>query len=203
MTAYAEETSVQDLERTWMNEAIDLATESVRNGGGPFGALIARGGEIVAIGNNNVTSHLDPTAHGEVSAIRAACQKLGSFSLEGCVLVTSCEPCPMCLSSALWARVDRVVYAADRHDALALAPRSGPEVLVVDAERDARQPIVAHPELPPERLGLVRREEHEVVHRPVGEAVDRLPHRPEPVQVATQPARDDHQRRATDAANTH
>lgn len=117
MTAYPREASVQEIERTWMDEAIGLATESVRNGGGPFGALIAKDGEIVAIGNNKVTSHLDPTAHGEVSAIRAACQKLGTFSLEGCVLVTSCEPCPMCLSSALWARVDRIIFAADRDDA--------------------------------------------------------------------------------------
>ncbi|MBW1602379.1 nucleoside deaminase [Streptomyces sp. JJ66] len=117
MTANTEEASVQDVERAWMEEAIGLATTSVKNGGGPFGALIAKGGEIVAIGNNKVTSNLDPTAHGEVSAIRAACEKLGTFSLEGCVLVTSCEPCPMCLSSALWARVDRIVFAADRDDA--------------------------------------------------------------------------------------
>lgn len=117
MTAHIEENTVQDLERVWMEEAISLATNSVLNGGGPFGALIAKGGEIVAIGNNQVTSNLDPTAHGEVSAIRAACQKLGTFSLEGCVLVTSCEPCPMCLSSALWARVDRVLFSADRDDA--------------------------------------------------------------------------------------
>lgn len=117
MTAHTQEKSMQELERTWLDEAIGLATTSVKNGGGPFGALIAKDGEIVAIGNNNVTSHLDPTAHGEVTAIRAACQKLGTFSLEGCVLVTSCEPCPMCLSSALWARVDRIIFAADRDDA--------------------------------------------------------------------------------------
>lgn len=117
MTAYTQEVSIQELERTWMEEAIGLATASVENGGGPFGALIVKDGEIVAIGNNKVTSNLDPTAHGEVSAIRAGCQKLGTFSLEGCVLVTSCEPCPMCLSSALWARVDRIIFAADRDDA--------------------------------------------------------------------------------------
>lgn len=117
MTTHAQETSVEELEQAWMNEAIRLATTSVSNGGGPFGALIARGSEVVAIGNNQVTATLDPTAHAEVSAMRAACKQLGSFSLEGCVLVTSCEPCPMCLSSALWARVDRIVYAADRDDA--------------------------------------------------------------------------------------
>ncbi|MFI0978406.1 nucleoside deaminase [Streptomyces sp. NPDC021093] len=100
-----------------MDEAIRLATTSVQNGGGPFGALVAKDGEIVAIGNNQVTANLDPTAHAEVSAMRAACQKLNTFSLEGCVLITSCEPCPMCLSSALWARVDRIVFAADRDDA--------------------------------------------------------------------------------------
>ncbi|MFP1626391.1 nucleoside deaminase [Streptomyces sp. 5K101] len=117
MTAHTQEVSAQELELAWINEAIRLATDSVRNGGGPFGALIARGGEVVAIGNNQVTANLDPTAHAEVSAIRAACKELGTFSLAGCVLITSCEPCPMCLSSALWARVDRIVYAADRDDA--------------------------------------------------------------------------------------
>lgn len=117
MTAHAQETSIQELERAWMEEAIRLATNSVTNGGGPFGALVAKDGEAVAIGNNQVTATLDPTAHAEVSAMRAACKQLDTFSLEGCVLITSCEPCPMCLSSALWARVDRIVYAADRHDA--------------------------------------------------------------------------------------
>ncbi|HEY9369853.1 nucleoside deaminase [Streptomyces sp.] len=117
MTAHTQEASVQEFERAWMEEAISLATNSVANGGGPFGALVAKGGEVVAIGNNQVTASLDPTAHAEVSAMRAACKELNTFSLEGCVLVTSCEPCPMCLSSALWARVDRLVFAADRHDA--------------------------------------------------------------------------------------
>ncbi|RDI50158.1 nucleoside deaminase [Nocardia mexicana] len=117
MTAHTREVDIQELERAWMDEAIKVATNSVANGGGPFGSLVARGGEIVAIGHNQVTANLDPTAHGEVSAMRAACQELGTFSLEGCVLITSCEPCPMCLSSALWARVDRILYSADRHDA--------------------------------------------------------------------------------------
>ncbi|MGW4158744.1 nucleoside deaminase [Streptomyces sp. NPDC004788] len=117
MSAHTLETSTQELERTWLDKAIELATTSVANGGGPFGALIAKDGEIVALGNNKVTSNLDPTAHAEVTAIRNACQALNTFSLEGCVLVTSCEPCPMCLSSALWARVDRIIFAADRDDA--------------------------------------------------------------------------------------
>lgn len=119
MTAQTQETSVPEFERAWMAEAITLATKSVANGGGPFGALIAKGDEIVALGNNQVTANLDPTAHAEVSAIRAACKQLDTFSLDGYVLVTSCEPCPMCLTSALWARIDRIVFSADRHDAAA------------------------------------------------------------------------------------
>lgn len=98
---------------------IDLATTNVGNGGGPFGAMIVRDGEVIATGVNQVTPTLDPTAHAEVVAIRAACQALGDFKLVGCTLISSCEPCPLCLSAALWARVDRVVYAADRHDAAA------------------------------------------------------------------------------------
>lgn len=101
----------------WLTRAIELATENVANGGGPFGAVIVRGGEIVAEGQNRVTANLDPTAHAEVVAIRAACQVAQDFSLVGATLYTSCEPCPLCLSAALWARVDRVVFAADRDDA--------------------------------------------------------------------------------------
>ena len=103
----------------WIERSIQLAVENVANGGGPFGALIVRNGELVAEGQNRVTATLDPTAHAEVVAIRAACQVAKSFSLEGATLYTSCEPCPLCLSAALWARVDRVVFAADRHDAAA------------------------------------------------------------------------------------
>jgi len=102
---------------TWLARAIELAVENVANGGGPFGAVIVRGDELVAEGQNRVTANLDPTAHAEVTAIRAACQAVGDFSLAGMTLYTSCEPCPLCLSASLWARVDRVVYAADRHDA--------------------------------------------------------------------------------------
>lgn len=112
------ETSQQP-ERAWLDEAVRLATDSVASGGGPFGALVARGGEVIATGTNLVTVTPDPTAHGEVVAIRRACERLGDFRLDGCVLVTSCEPCPLCLAASLWARVDRVVYGADRHDAAA------------------------------------------------------------------------------------
>lgn len=101
----------------FLARAIELATENVANGGGPFGALIVRGGRVLAEGQNRVTATLDPTAHAEVTAIRAACQAVKDFSLVGATLYTSCEPCPLCLSAALWARVDRVVFAANRDDA--------------------------------------------------------------------------------------
>lgn len=107
------------VETAWLDMAVDLAVRNVAEGGGPFGALIVRGGVVVATGQNRVTRDLDPTAHAEVQAIRAACRKLGSFSLAGCELYTSCEPCPLCASAALWSRVDRVIFAADRHDAAA------------------------------------------------------------------------------------
>ena len=101
----------------WLNAAIDLAVRNVAAGGGPFGAVVVAGDRVVAHGQNRVTRDLDPTAHAEVVAIRAACAELGDFSLAGCTLYTSCEPCPLCLSAALWARLDRIVYAADRDDA--------------------------------------------------------------------------------------
>jgi len=101
----------------WLARAIALATENVAAGGGPFGAIIVRDGDLVAEGQNRVTANLDPTAHAEVMAIRAACQATGDFSLAGMTLYTSCEPCPLCLSASLWARLDRVVFAADRDDA--------------------------------------------------------------------------------------
>src|SRR5438874_2765446 len=109
---------VQSDLRPWLDRAVDLATDNVAEGGGPFGAVIIRGeSELISVGVNRVTRDLDPTAHAEVVAIREACRKLGDFKLDGCVLVTSCEPCPLCLAAALWARVDRVVFAADRYDA--------------------------------------------------------------------------------------
>lgn len=101
----------------WLARAVELAVENVAEGGGPFGAVIVRGDELLATGQNRVTRDNDPTAHAEVQAIRAACRDLGDFSLAGCELFTSCEPCPLCVSASLWARLDRVVYAADRDDA--------------------------------------------------------------------------------------
>lgn len=100
-----------------MREAIRLSVENVKNGGGPFGAVIARNGEIVATGVNRVTPLHDPTAHAEVSAIRAACNKLGTFDLSGCEIFTSCEPCPMCLGAIYWAHLDRIYYGNNQRDA--------------------------------------------------------------------------------------
>jgi len=102
----------------FLRRAIALATVNVVSGtGGPFGAVIVRDGQIVGEGVNTVTAAHDPTAHGEVNAIRAACKTLGSFSLAGCQLYTSCEPCPMCLAAAYWARIDAIYYGANAADA--------------------------------------------------------------------------------------
>jgi tRNA(Arg) A34 adenosine deaminase TadA len=104
-----------------MARAVALSAEKMRAGrGGPFGAVIARDGEIIAEGSNQVTSGNDPTAHAEVVAIREACRRLGTFSLQGCEMYTSCEPCPMCLGAIYWARLDRVYYANTRNDAAAI-----------------------------------------------------------------------------------
>jgi guanine deaminase len=103
---------------TFMQEAIRLSLEMMRAGkGGPFGAVVARDGEIIGRGWNQVTSANDPTAHAEIVAIREACRKTGAFLLEGAELYASCEPCPMCLSAVYWARIRRVYYAASRRDA--------------------------------------------------------------------------------------
>jgi len=102
----------------FLRRAILLATENVNaGGGGPFAAVIARAGRIVGEGVNTVTTTNDPTAHGEVNAIRAASTALGTFSLAGCELYTSCEPCPMCLAASYWARIDAVYYGAGAADA--------------------------------------------------------------------------------------
>lgn len=103
----------------FLAKAVALATENVRNNGGPFGAIVVTADGREFAGLNRVTANLDPTAHAEVTAIRAACQGVGSFDLSGATLYSSCEPCPMCLASSLWARIGRVYFAADRHDAAA------------------------------------------------------------------------------------
>ncbi|MBP3289444.1 MAG: nucleoside deaminase [Alistipes sp.] len=100
-----------------MRMAIDIANRNVDSGGGPFGAVIVRGGEVIATGANRVVAMYDPTAHAEVSAIREACQKLGTFKLDGCTVYSSCEPCPMCLSALYWAGVERICYGNTKADA--------------------------------------------------------------------------------------
>jgi len=97
--------------------AIELARASVRAGGGPFGAVVARAGVVIAEGTNGVTLANDPTAHAEIVAIRGACSKLGDFRLSGCTIYTSCEPCPMCLGAIYWSRAERLVFACSREDA--------------------------------------------------------------------------------------
>ncbi|MDP5172865.1 MAG: nucleoside deaminase [Bacteroidia bacterium] len=104
---------------SFLTEAIRLAIDNVRNGGGPFGAIVVKDGQIVGRGVNRVTANNDPTAHAEVMAIRDACAKLGSFQLHGCTLFTSCEPCPMCLGAIYWARPDQVFFAANKETASA------------------------------------------------------------------------------------
>lgn len=100
-----------------LNEAISLAVENVRNGGGPFGAIIVTAEGKVYEGVNRVTANNDPTAHAEVTAIRNACAGENTFDLAGATLYTSCEPCPMCLGASLWAHITKIIYGADRWDA--------------------------------------------------------------------------------------
>jgi guanine deaminase len=106
----------------FMRRAIALATENVRSGhGGPFGAVIVRAGVLISEGANCVTRDNDPTAHAEVRAIRAACRALGTFTLAGCEIYTSCEPCPMCLAAIYWARIDRIWFGNTSADAARIA----------------------------------------------------------------------------------
>ena len=106
--------------KKFMLRAIQLSIESVQNNGGPFGCVIVKQNKIISEGFNKVTSTNDPTAHGEIVAIREACKKLNTFNLEGCDLYSSCEPCPMCLSAIYWSRIENVFYANTRIDAKAI-----------------------------------------------------------------------------------
>lgn len=101
----------------FMRLAIEKSIESVEHGGGPFGAVVVKDGEVVSVASNSVTIDNDPTAHAEVNAIRQACRKLGTFDLSGCEIYASCEPCPMCLASIYWARIDKLYYANTKSDA--------------------------------------------------------------------------------------
>ncbi|MBQ8047819.1 MAG: nucleoside deaminase [Prevotella sp.] len=108
---------ITEKDREFMREAIRLANESVKQGGGPFGAVIVKDGKIVAGSANSVTIDKDPTAHAEVNTIRKACHELGTFDLSGCTIYTSCEPCPMCLGAIYWAHISRIYYGNTRKDA--------------------------------------------------------------------------------------
>jgi len=105
------------MKNKFMARAIELSIESVNTGGGPFGSVIVKDEKIIAEGSNKVTSTNDPTAHGEIVAIRKACKNLNNFNLSGCELYSTCEPCPMCLSAIYWAHIDKVYYANTRDDA--------------------------------------------------------------------------------------
>lgn len=105
--------------QTFLNEAIALAVQSAKSDGGPFGAVIVKAGKIIGRGYNQVTHNCDPSAHAEIMAIREACQTLQSHQLDNCIIYSSCEPCPMCLSAIYWARIPELVYAATASDAAA------------------------------------------------------------------------------------
>ena len=105
------------MKNEFMSRAIELSIESVNKGGGPFGCVITKNDKIISEGRNKVTLNNDPTAHGEIVAIREACKNLKVFNLNGCELYSTCEPCPMCLSAIYWAHIDKIYYANTRHDA--------------------------------------------------------------------------------------
>ena len=105
------------MKNKFMQRAIELSIESINSGGGPFGSIVAKDNEIISEGMNRVTVNNDPTAHGEITAIRQACKKLNTFDLTGYELYTNCEPCPMCLSAIYWSHIDKVYYANTRDDA--------------------------------------------------------------------------------------
>ena len=105
------------MKNKFMQRAIELSIESVNKSGGPFGSVIVKGDKIIAEGHNEVTSTNDPTAHGEIIAIRRACKNINDFNLSGCELYSTCEPCPMCLSAIYWARIEKIYYANTRDDA--------------------------------------------------------------------------------------
>ncbi len=103
--------------KEFMQEAIKLSLDSVQNGGGPFGAVIVKDGQIISAKSNSVTLQNDPTAHAEINAIREACRKLQTFDLNGCTIYTSCEPCPMCLGAIYWANISEIYFANTKTDA--------------------------------------------------------------------------------------
>ena len=115
----AETVNYSEEDAKFMSMAIKLSEDNIDSGGGPFGAVIVRDGEVIATGTNRVVPNADPTAHAEVMAIRNACAALGTFHLKGCTVYSSCEPCPMCLGAIYWAHLDKIYYGANQHDASA------------------------------------------------------------------------------------
>ncbi len=105
------------MKNNFMKRAIELSKESINSGGGPFGSVIVQDNKIISEGINRVTVNNDPTAHGEIVAIRNACKELNTFNLSNCSLYSSCEPCPMCMSAIYWSRIGKVYYANTREDA--------------------------------------------------------------------------------------
>ena len=115
-----ETTDYSEEDARFMKMAINLSEDNIDSGGGPFGAVIVRDGEVIATGTNRVVPDADPTAHAEIMAIRKACAALGTFQLKGCTVYSSCEPCPMCLSALYWAGVSRICYGNTKDDAKAI-----------------------------------------------------------------------------------
>lgn len=111
---------MQDYNQEFMDMAAKLSYDNIEEGGGPFGAVIVKDGEVLATGVNRVTLNNDPTAHAEVQAVRQACKKIGNFKLEGCVVYSSCQPCPMCLSALYWAGVKKIYFGNTKEDAAAI-----------------------------------------------------------------------------------
>ena len=120
MDGLPERTDFSKEDALFMQQAIDLSVQNVENGGGPFGAVIVKDGKVIATGTNRVVPNSDPTAHAEVSAIREACRRLGTFKLDGCTIYSSCEPCPMCLSAIYWAGISRLCYGNTKADAASI-----------------------------------------------------------------------------------
>ncbi|MBP5688261.1 MAG: nucleoside deaminase [Muribaculaceae bacterium] len=113
-------TAITETDKKFIKMACELASDNIDNGGGPFGAVIVKDGEVVATGCNRVTATNDPTAHAEINAIREACNKLENFKLDDCVIYSSCEPCSMCLSAIYWAGISKVYYANTKLEATAI-----------------------------------------------------------------------------------
>ncbi|HEY8037432.1 MAG TPA: nucleoside deaminase [Methylobacter sp.] len=108
------------MHEVFLQQAVDLAVENAKSGqGGPYGAIVVKDNRLIAASGNKVTTTIDPTAHAEVMAIRLACKELNDFQLQGCILYSSCEPCPMCLGAIYWARLAKVYFACSRYDAAA------------------------------------------------------------------------------------